>query len=116
MNIALVILGTLLVFAAIGSGFAKIMKAPAVMTSMESVGVKPNLIPILAALEIAGGAGLILGIWNRELGILSACSLALYFLGAFLSHLRKKHGVSEFGPALLLLIISIITSFLQLNR
>ena len=116
MNIALIIFGSLLTLASVGSAFAKLAKVPSVMESMQSVGVKSNQIPVLALLEIAGGIGLIVGIWNRSLGILSSICLSLYFLGAFSSHLRKKHGVSEFGPAFALFLISIVVSFLELNR
>ena len=116
MNIALIILGTLLTLASVGSAFAKLAKVPSVMESMQSVGVKPNQIPVLAILEIAGGIGLIVGIWSRPLGILASICLALYFLGAVVSHFRKKHGAAEFGPAFALLLISVVVSFLQLNR
>lgn len=116
MNIALLIVCSMLTLASIGSGFAKFKKIPAVMESMKSVGVKSNLIPILAILEIAGGLGLVFGIWNKPLGVLSASCLSLYFLGAFLSHVRKKHGLSEFGPALFILLIAVVTSVLQFNR
>ena len=116
MNIALIILGALLAFATLSSGLAKIAKVPAVMASMASVGVRREQIPILAALEIAGGFGLILGIWNKQLGTLSAICISLYFLGALISHLRKKHGVSEFGAAFFLLIVSVGTTILQLKR
>jgi hypothetical protein len=58
MTIALIIFGSLLAFAAIGSAIAKLKKVPDVMASMKKVGVKPNQIPVLALLEIAGGLGL----------------------------------------------------------
>ena len=116
MNTALLIFTSLLAFAAIGSAIAKLKKVPTVMVSMASVGVQPNQVPVLALLEIAGGIGLITGIWNPGLGHLAAVCLALYFAGAVLSHLRKKHGASEFGAALGILIIAIITSVLQLQR
>ena len=116
MKIALIIFTSLLAFASIGSAIAKLKKVPDVMASMASVGVKPNQVPVLASLEIAGGVGLIAGIWAPALGTLAAACLALYFVGAFLTHLRKKHGPSEFGAALGILIISMITTVLQLQR
>ena len=116
MNIALVILGTLLAVGSIGSAIAKLKKVPDIMASMASVGVKPNLIPLLAFLEIVGGAGVIVGIWVPALGILASACLTLYFLGAFLSHIRKKHKVAEFGAALGFLVIAIAVTVLQSNR
>lgn len=116
MNIALVILGSLLALASVGSGGAKLAKVPAVMASMAQVGVKPYQIPILAALEIAGGAGLLVGIWYLPLGILASFCLSLYFAGAVISHLRKRHAFAEFAPALVILLIAISTYVLELKR
>ena len=89
---------------------------PDVMKSMESVGVKPHQIPILAALEISGGAGLIVGIWSIPLGKVSAICLTLYFIGAVTSHFKKKHGFPEFAPALLIAVIALFETLLQLGR
>ena len=116
MTIALNIFGALLTFAAIGSAIAKLIKVPDVMTSMASVGVKPNQIPVLAYLEIAGGLGIIIGIWNKPLGVLSSVCLALYFAVALFSHMSRKHKVADFGAALGILIIACITTALQFRR
>lgn len=116
MKIALDILGALLAFAAIGSAISKLLKVPDVMTAMGAVGVKPNQVPILAILEIAGGLGIIAGIWSKSLGALSAACLALYFAVALLAHFRKKHKIADFGAALGIFIISIATLVLQVKR
>jgi hypothetical protein len=116
MNIALIILGTLLAGGSIGSAIAKFKKVPDIMTTMAAVGVKTNLIPVLASLEVAGGLGVIAGIWIPSLGVLASACLALYFLGAFGAHLRKKHKVVEFGAALGFLVIAIAVTVLQSNR
>lgn len=116
MTIALDIFGALLAFAAIGSAIAKFKKVPDVMASMEKVGVKANQIPILAFLEIAGGLGLIAGIWNKPLGILSSVCLALYFAGALYTHFSRKHKVADFGAALGIFIIACVTTVLQFKR
>ena len=116
MTISLIIFGALLSFAAIGSAISKLVKVPDVMKAMESVGVKPNLLPILALLEIAGGAGVIAGIWVPKLGLAASAALVLYFVGAVGSHAKKKHGPADFGAALGILVISIVTTVLQLKR
>ena len=82
MTITLIIFGSLLAFAAIGSAIAKLKKVPDVMASMASVGVKPNQVPVLAVLEIAGGLGIIAGIWAPGLGTLASICLVAYFAGA----------------------------------
>ena len=116
MTISLIIFGSLLAFAAIGSAIAKLKKVPDVMTAMASVGVKPNQVPLLAALEIAGGLGVIAGIWVPSLGTLASICLVGYFAGALLSHAKKKHKVADFGAALGIFIIAVITTYLQLQR
>jgi len=116
MTITLIIFGSLLAFAAIGSAISKLKKVPDVMTAMASVGVKPNQVPVLAALEIAGGLGVIAGIWLPVLGTVASACLVLYFVGALNSHLSKKHGPAEFGAALGIFIIAVVTTFLQLQR
>ena len=116
MTIALIVFGSLLTFAAIGSAISKLIKVPDVMAAMASVGVKPNQVPVLAALEIAGGVGIIAGIWLPGLGTLSAACLVLYFAGALISHMKKKHKVADFAAALGIFIIALVTTYLQLQR
>ena len=116
MTIALNIFGALLAFAAIGSAIAKLKKVPDVMAAMASVGVKPNQIPFLAFLEIAGGIGVIVGIWSKPLGTLASACLVLYFAGALLTHFSRKHKIADFGAALGIFIIACVTTALQLKR
>ena len=116
MTIALVIFASLLAFAAIGSAVSKLKKVPNVITSLTSVGVKENQIPVLAWIEIAGGLGVIAGIWVPMLGLAASIGIALYFAGAVASHIKAKHGLAESGAAVGILVISIITTALQLQR
>jgi uncharacterized membrane protein YphA (DoxX/SURF4 family) len=116
MTIALVIFGSLLAFAAIGSAISKLKKVPDVMAAMAKVEVKPQLIPVLAWLEIAGGLGVIVGIWVPVLGVAASVALALYFVGALYSHFSRKHKVADFGAAFGIFLIAVITTLLQLQR
>jgi uncharacterized membrane protein YphA (DoxX/SURF4 family) len=116
MKITLDIFGALLAFAAIGSAISKLVKVPDVMAAMASVGVKPKQVPVLALLEIAGGLGLIAGIWSKPLGILSSAALLLYFAGAITAHLKAKSKVADAGAAIGIFIIATITTILQLKR
>jgi uncharacterized membrane protein YphA (DoxX/SURF4 family) len=86
------------------------------MKSMESVGVKLQFVPLLALLEIAGGIGVIVGIWNKNLGLAATIGLVLYFFGAVSSHIRAKSKIAEAGAAIGILVISIISLALQLKR
>jgi uncharacterized membrane protein YphA (DoxX/SURF4 family) len=116
MTIALIIFGSLLAFAAIGSAISKLKKVPDVMAAMAKVGVQPNRIPLLAFLEIAGGLGVILGIWLPTLGLISSLALVLYFVGALFAHFSRGHKPADFGAALGIFVIAVITTLLQLQR
>ena len=105
MTIALDIFGALLVFAAVGSAISKLKKVPDVMAAMAKVGVKPNQIPVLAYLEIAGAVGILIGIAYPLLAFVSAGALMLYFLGAVAAHLRIKDKFKDFAPALFLAVL-----------
>ena len=116
MTTNLILVGVLLIAASAGSGVAKLLKVPSVMESMSSVGVSPRQVTVLAALEIAGAIGLLLGVWSKPLGIVSAVCLALYFIGAVASHVRTRHSVAELGPAAVIAVIAITTTVLEVAR
>lgn len=116
MQIAMIILSLILALIVLGSGAGKLRKAPQVVETMRHVGVKDSQIPVLALLEIAGGLGLLIGFANKTLGIVSAICLAVYFVGAVISHLRVKDTLKGFAPPLFLLVIAIVTAWLQFTR
>jgi hypothetical protein len=51
-------------------------------------GVPMSFFPILAACEIAGGIGLVVGIYRPQLGVAAAIGLVIYFVGALVAHIR----------------------------
>lgn len=67
------------------SGFGKIAGYAATQAYMESQGVAGTLLPLVIAVEIGGGALLILGLWTR-IGALALAGFTL--LAAFLFHLN----------------------------
>lgn len=116
MTVVLILLATLLGIAAAGSGIQKLRRDRRVMESMRAVGVADQVVPVLAILEIAGALGLVLGIWIPWIGIAASIGLALYFLGAVLSHLRVRASFGEAMPAVIILVLAIATSILQVLR
>lgn len=50
------------------------------------VGFPIHLFPLLAACEIAGGLGLLAGIFRPKLGVAAGVGLVLYFICAFIAH------------------------------
>jgi hypothetical protein len=59
----------------------------------------------MAACEIAGSFGLLVGIWWPTLGLAAGIGLMVYFVGAIVAHLRVGD-LNGIGPAVFMLIIS----------
>jgi hypothetical protein len=82
------------------SGGLKLVKTPRIVEGIGGLGVPLSLFPVLAALEIAAAAGLIIGLWFAPLGIAAGVGVILYFTGAVITHLRAHN--REFAPPLVL--------------
>jgi hypothetical protein len=86
------------------SAIAKIRRDPKVVhVIQEVVGVPLRFFPLLAACELAGALGLVLGIWSGWVGVAAGIGLVIYFVGAVVSHLRVGD-VKGMGPAVFMLI------------
>lgn len=86
--VASIIVSSLLALACLASGMAKVTRQPALVAQLGGLGVAATYVPVLGALLVLGAAGLVLGNWVGALGVAAAGALALYFLGAILTHLR----------------------------
>lgn len=106
MTAAYVVIAILLAVMAGISALAKIRRDPHVVQVIhETVGVSLRYFPVLAACELAGAVGLVLGIWWPLLGVAAAAGLLLYFVGAVASHLRVGDA-KGIGPAFFMLVLS----------
>ena len=116
MEIASLVITILLAAMVLFSGIGKLRNDPHIVKVVhETVGVPMKCFPLLAACEIAGAVGLVLGIWWLRLGVAAGIGLFLYFLVAVLSHLRVGD-VKGIGPAAFLLTLSVGTLYLRLLR
>ena len=106
MFIALVAVSVLLAFGLVGSGRAKLVKAPAVVANMAKVGVPENRLWPLAVLEIAGALGLLVGLVWWPLGVAAAIGVILYFLGALGFHARARDTGFAFALGFLLMAVA----------
>ena len=116
MNIALVILATLLGLVTAFSAFGKFSNNAKAVEMLHKLGLTDDKIRMLGAVEVAGALGLLIGIWIPILGQLAALGFVLYFLGALIMHVRSKDAAKDMAPALVLLILSIIVTILQFAR
>lgn len=91
MFIALVITTVLLALICLNSAVMKLRENEQVVAIIGgTVGVPARYFPALAALEIAGAVGIVLGLWLAPLGIAAAIGLVGYFIGAVTGHLRVR--------------------------
>jgi uncharacterized membrane protein YphA (DoxX/SURF4 family) len=97
-----------LVFAAMVafSGIGKIRRDPKILHVIhEVVGVPLKYFSLLAACELAGAVGLVLGIWWPAMGVAAGVGLVLYFVAATVAHLRVGD-VKGVGPAAFMLVLA----------
>jgi uncharacterized membrane protein YphA (DoxX/SURF4 family) len=107
MDIAYMVVTIVLASMAVFSGLGKLRRDPKIVYIVhEVVGVPLQYFPHLAACELAGALGLVLGIWWPFLGMAAGIWLASYFVGAIVSHLQVGD-VKGIGPALFMLSISV---------
>jgi Zn-dependent protease with chaperone function len=94
------------------SAVGKLTRMPQVVENLTRAGVPLDRYPSLAALELAGAAGLLIGWWWAPIGIAAAMGVVLYFAGAVAAHLRQ--GDRGIGPAGFLLVVALATLVLRL--
>jgi hypothetical protein len=88
--IAYAVLAVLLALVLLVSARAKLTKDKRLVEGLTGLGVPLSMFPFLAGCEIAGAAGLLVGLFYGPLGIAAAVGVVLYFIGAVSAHLRKQ--------------------------
>ena len=91
MFLAYIILAILRAAQIAYSSSSKVRRTPCVVkTIVEGANVPIQWLPWLAACELAGAVGILVGIAWTPLGITAALGLALYFVGALVAHVRAR--------------------------
>jgi uncharacterized membrane protein YphA (DoxX/SURF4 family) len=112
MFVATVVVSILLAVILLASGFGKLAKQKQQLETMRKVKFPLDKLWLLAAAEIAGAAGLIIGLFWWPLGVAAAIGVILYFVGAIGSHLRVRD--SGWPPAAVLLLLAAAALVLRL--
>jgi uncharacterized membrane protein YphA (DoxX/SURF4 family) len=114
MGIAYLVITIFLAAMVTFSGIGKLRHDPHIVQVIhEVVGVPMKYFPLLAACELAGGLGLVLGIWWPLLGVAAGIGLVLYFMGACVSH-QRVGDVKGIGPAAFTLVVAAAALALRL--
>ena len=116
LNIAYIVIAILMALMMCLSASGKFtLNAGAVHVIHEVAGVPMSLLPVLGALEVAGGLGLVAGIYRPKLGVAAGIGLVLYFVGAMLAHVRVGDWAGLSAP-IVPLVMSIASLALGLKR
>ncbi|MEO2107258.1 MAG: DoxX family protein [Actinomycetota bacterium] len=117
MFIALVVVTIVLATICLTSAARKLRQHEQVLAVISgTVGVPRRYLPVLAGLEIAGAAGIVLGLWLTPLGIAAAIGLVGYFIGAVAGHLRVRDTTNLAMPlpplllAIAVLVLRLLTA------
>src|SRR3954462_9499147 len=114
MFIALVVVTVLLAAICLNSAAMKLRQNEQGLPVIHgTVGAPNQPLPVLAALEIAGAAGILLGLWLEPLGVLAAGGLVAYLLGAVARPLRV-HDTKNLAMPLPPLVLAIAVLVLRL--
>ncbi len=117
MFIAYVIIAVLLAGILVLSASLKLRgDERSVQSIHEVVGVPLSWFPWLAACEVAGAIGLLVGIAWAPIGIAAAIGVVLYMTGAVIGHIRVRDYKSIGNPAfpLVMAVAALITRLLSL--
>ncbi len=112
MFIAYVVVGVVLAAILTFSARAKLTKDEKVTKTITDLGVPLGWFPFLAACELAGAVGLIVGIWIAPLGIAATIGIIVYFAGAVAAHLRARDTKGAPVP-LVILVIAVAADVLR---
>jgi hypothetical protein len=81
------------------------IRADWILANMTKVGVPRSWLVPLGALKVAGAVGLLVGIGVPLIGVAAAVGLALFFVGAVITHIRAHaEALSYTYPGTLLLL------------
>lgn len=107
MNTAYLVITVVFAAMAAFSGLGKIRRDPKIVHVIhEVVGVPLKFFSLLAACELTGALGLVLGIWWPSMGVAAAIGLVVYFVAAIVFHLRVGD-VKGMGPAAFMLVLAV---------
>jgi hypothetical protein len=97
-------------------GFAGVIKLAGVRQSLairDHLGVKPVQWRLIGSLELAGVAGVLVGLSWPPIGVAAAIGLTLLIVGAIVIHVRASDSVADTAPAVIGLGLAVATAVLQ---
>ncbi|MFI8823521.1 DoxX family protein [Streptomyces sp. NPDC053431] len=102
MTTARITLAVVLTLVFLSLGAAKIAAVPFMRQAAAHLGMSPGLYRVVGTLEVAGAAGLVLGLASAPIAVAAAIGLALLMTAAAVVHLRHGDPPVRALPAALL--------------
>jgi uncharacterized membrane protein YphA (DoxX/SURF4 family) len=91
------------------SGASKLVRHPTSVLARGKLAIPATAWSLLGAAEVAGAAGVLLGLSFRPLGIAAATGLVVVGVGAAGAHRRAHDPLAHAAPAVLALALAIAT-------
>jgi hypothetical protein len=95
------------------SSSIKLLGVPKSLEIRDHLGVSPNQWRAIGALELAGVAGVLVGLLWAPVGIAAAIGLALLSIGAVAFHLRAADRLTDTAPAVIGIALAAATAVLH---
>jgi len=102
MTAARIAVSVLLAVLLVVTAARKLSHRDAVVATYRRVGVPEERLNQLAALLLAGAAGLVAGLWWTPVGVAAAAALVAYFVLAIGAHMRARDAANAPTPAVYL--------------
>jgi uncharacterized membrane protein YphA (DoxX/SURF4 family) len=113
MFIATLVLALLLAAAFALAGAAKLAGVQQMRDSAAHLGFSLPAYRGIGALEVAGAAGLVIGLWFAPLGVAAAAGLVLLTIGAAYFHVKAKDSAQIFAAPLAMGLLALVELVLR---
>jgi uncharacterized membrane protein YphA (DoxX/SURF4 family) len=91
------------------SGATKLVRHPTSVVASDKLAIPAPAWCLLGAAEVAGAAGVLIGLSVKPLGIAAATGLVLVGVGAVVAHRRAHDPLAHTAPAVLALLLAVAT-------
>jgi hypothetical protein len=95
------------------AGLIKVLGVRQSLAIRDHLGVDPTQWRLIGLLELAGVAGVLVGLTWAPIGIAAAIGLTLLIVGAIVFHVRASDSVADTAPAVIGLGLAVATAILQ---
>jgi uncharacterized membrane protein YphA (DoxX/SURF4 family) len=116
LPISIIVLSFVLAIAFIGAGVTKLAGQSAMRDAATHFGIPWERYRLIGVLEVAGAAGVLLGLAVTALGAVAAIALMLLMIAAITNHRRVGDPPSQMAPATVLGLLSAVTAVLYLTH